>query len=972
MNQIWSTKLATWLQGPTEKSLCLLHDKTGKRWQILPNLAAEMGIESAELIQTAECYTSAADLPHFPWEKDGQSWAKWAQVDYAEKALLKHPLTGDDIRIDGLNVFGSDTMKNLTEEHFRGLIIPAENGKPDLKKTMLNYWRFGPVSPHPQLEQLWPNIPVDTRIPDHSLWAHLDLTSAFAGAMAADHENTPALLSVSFGPVQGFIAEARSVSDLWAGSHLLARITWEGLQIVCDQFGPDAVIFPNLLGVPLVDLWIHDQRATDKNTQDRLEKMDWFRKTSDANPLFVATLPNRFLAIVPADQIKNIAGMIQSKVREFVSEQGKTAVKTILDAVDENQHDLPCYEQLKEQLAGFPEMYWAAVPLSLTSSMDQGDNNELKHVISNFYPQDNNTGFLDDNLWGILQQGFTIDGETFIQPNPGMLYPVMYELLNRVATAAKSVRTFKQLTQNGFRSSLNGEREWLTTDRKQLLIPPGSRNNTLWSKLAEKRKSWVKQGEHLDALNTLKRMWPTLFAEQVKKKIGSNVQRYNVSTHTMALAVSLERWLNNPQDIPVKLRNLLDSVRKDQDRYTALPQRLIKTVDQCDHPDATLLCRYLPSAMDWLKEQENGEAAGMLPDVDAVIKKLLGAKPETYYAMLLMDGDRMGAWISGSEDHYQTTFESVWHPGPLQDKEFIRVKDENPSLKTYLNEKRPTSPFRHRAISEALNNFSVRIVRFVVEECFKGKIIYTGGDDLMAFLSVDDLLPAMTMLRYLYSGESVPIWITENLDDSILERFESRNGYLQLDDQLLLTMGKKAHTSCGAVVAHHQAPLGHVLQQLREAEGTAKTGGGRNAFSLRIIKRAGGSISLTDKWYHSQNGHTAPELLFRLLTILASPGVSRRAVYHSVNWLKDIPTKPDVELLKTNLWYQFVQQTTDKSLKLHTQKIAVELAEYVTQHPGKDSLKKLQRLLTVAEFLARGTHYNPRPLNTIKKEEGQT
>ena len=57
-------------------------------------------------------------------------------------------------------------------------------------------------------------LPADTRVPDHTIWQHLDLTAAFATALQAG-EGNPALLTVSFGPVQEFIAQARTTSDLW-------------------------------------------------------------------------------------------------------------------------------------------------------------------------------------------------------------------------------------------------------------------------------------------------------------------------------------------------------------------------------------------------------------------------------------------------------------------------------------------------------------------------------------------------------------------------------------------------------------------------------------------------------------------------------------------------------------------------------------------------------------------------------------
>src|SRR5690606_19650062 len=100
-------------------------------------------------------------------------------------------------------------------------------------------------------------LPADTRTPDHSIWSHLDMVSALAGAM---HDgDRPALVAVSFGPVQGFIAQGRSISDLWAGSHLLSSLAWEGMRTVCESLGPDAILFPQLRGVAIVDRWFYQQ-----------------------------------------------------------------------------------------------------------------------------------------------------------------------------------------------------------------------------------------------------------------------------------------------------------------------------------------------------------------------------------------------------------------------------------------------------------------------------------------------------------------------------------------------------------------------------------------------------------------------------------------------------------------------------------------------------------------------------------------
>src|SRR5690606_19566250 len=73
-------------------------------------------------------------------------------------------------------------------------------------------------------------------------------------------------------------------------------------------------------------------------------------------------------------------------------------------------------------------------------------------------------------------------------------------------------------------------------------------------------------------------------------------------------------------------------------------------------------------------------------------------------------------------------------------------------LKEFLQADRPNSPARHASISAALNDFSLYLARYVVEDLFKGKLIYAGGDDVLAMISIDDLLGAMLMLRLAYSG----------------------------------------------------------------------------------------------------------------------------------------------------------------------------------------------------------------------------
>lgn len=82
-----------------------------------------------------------------------------------------------------------------------------------------------------------------------------------------------AMLSFSIGPVQSFIATARSTRDLWTGSWLLSHLTRQAIGAV----GEDTVVFPKL-------------------------------GESDSDS--AACLPNVFLALVPHDQANDLASKV--------------------------------------------------------------------------------------------------------------------------------------------------------------------------------------------------------------------------------------------------------------------------------------------------------------------------------------------------------------------------------------------------------------------------------------------------------------------------------------------------------------------------------------------------------------------------------------------------------------------------------------------------------------------------------------
>lgn len=937
---LWRTKLHARLHDPAEKALILMRKPEGHesgtvrelRNQVLgsPNVPAELN----PLLDRADQWASAADRPQFPRKSGEQKYPPWAQTRFTEQPVLVHPLSGVELNIGReagkLNEVEVADIERFSAEHFTSLIV-RDNGAVDIYKTLLAFWRFGPEldSEHDTLNlgALWRLLPADTRTPDHTIWQHLDLASAFAGA----GEN-PALLTITFGPIQDFIAAGRSQSDLWAGSHFLSRIAWAGLKVLCEEMGPDAVLFPQLRGVPVVDAWLAHEAGIG-TAPFAARDAEWLKKGNDANPLFVAALPNKILALVPEARVRELADRVQAAMREFVMYTGEAALRRILREVDENPDNagLPCHTQIKTQLQHFPDVYWAAAPWSLIQqNADKTLNVErLRELLIHFHGT--RAGFLGGEAWQALSKNLDLGDGWFYKANPGTLYPALYDLADKMLAAAKCLRSFDQSRHEGWRCSLAGDVEWLTTDVRwfqeqpehqqcELFLTPNQRTNagTLWTRLAMKRPSWVKKGEHLGALAAIKRLWPTLFSEQVTDWLGSDkarADRFVVSSHTMALATSLKK-LPQLDGLPTWLQGV---------ETVSLPSKLVKAFRNNDARLDT--AKRVPAYLDRARDADNRET------MENNVKKLLGGSLERYYGLILMDGDQMGAWLAGEKS---STYNRIWHP---QIRTAVERKfGDNPALKAYCDAQRAVSPAYHLSISGALNDFAVGLARYLVEDAHTGKLIYAGGDDLMATVAVDELLPLMQALRAGYSGNPHKI-----------EGVTLKNGHANLKGRLLRLMGETATASVGAVIAHQMMPLSSVLRELRAAQKCAKNEGGRDAFSLTVIKRSGGALHLTAKWQIG-DGFQPAVLLERLRGFLAEPSVSRRAVFNITRFLHELPEGiPD--MVKALLAYQFERQSNKITYQHHD---IASLSAALAALYGND-LKGLFNFLSVAEFLARET-----------------
>jgi CRISPR-associated protein Cmr2 len=1129
--QVWQAKLAAWLHDPPEKALILSRTKEGHEGGTVARLyeycfgSEQLGPRLRAAAHLADTWAAAADRPQWLRPKEDKHFGQGIRFWSRSGAELVHPLSGDRYHLPDLYVDSAGRIVHAAGEKMQEMLqrvgesddpeaaiavegaepllcpedllnepVPAELGKEEgntanlLRRAVLTLWRFGPVSDPKELKlgTVWRLLPADSRVPDHSIWEHLGLASAFAGARAADKDGNPALLVVTLGPVQGFIEQARSTSDLWAGSHLLSCLAWEAMKVVVERYGPDAVIFPNLWGVPLVDVWLREQGVVFP-AKDDPRRPAWLDSPTDSNPLFSPCLPNRFVALVSADRAQELGQQVQEHVRQWVRKEVEATAEELCGLAEVKLTN-DARAQIAAQLADFPEVYWVAVPFAPLVDWQRTEGRhgpvervtawtQLEELLGCFYPGGQRPGFFASQLWKLLEPkaGSTMelelhgaDAPLVYTPNPGVLYTALRELGDRTVAAVKATRTFAQTRQEGYRCTVCGEREWLrgpgdneppekergkASPLRTFELPRGQRGDTLWTKLASSNQVPLRAGEHLCALCAWKRLWPRRFAvaaqqwAELPKQEGEEekIRRYVVSTHTMAIAADLAdlppRKGPKEADRDFKVRQKafdeLCALAKDAAGCAVLPKKLADELAQKKDEQVCLLARRLP---EMLEKEENdtdeqtgkpqAHPTGQRAHVAALWRQAVGHTPEAYYGLILMDGDGMGRWLSG--DHkLMLRLEELWHPELVQALA-RRYPGADEPLRQLLESPRPSSPAYHAALSGAMNAFALRVARWVVEELFYGRLIYSGGDDVLAMVTVDDLLPCLFALRCAFSG-IVPAGEKEGVEE-LYRHMGSRlgdidKGYVRLHNRLYRMLGGRMTASAGAVVAHHTAPLQAVLRRLREAEKTAKANG-RNSFAVVVSKRGGGESTyvaswgfggtmardgqpaeadlavlrdvpyVPDRWADATAGLITPiGALLRLRNTLALPFVSRRAVYHTLEWLQHMPSAPAPdgeadyrEMLVAPLAWQLERQGVNAAkyrkegyahLLPKDGEPARRLAEALVDvglrqcRPYGESAmwrsvpEHLHNLLITAEFLARqGRAPEPQPAATPATTEG--
>jgi CRISPR-associated protein Cmr2 len=285
-------------------------------------------------------------------------------------------------------------------------------------------------------------------------------------------------------------------------------------------------------------------------------------------------------------------------------------------------------------------------------------------------------------------------------------------------------------------------------------------------------------------------------------------------------------------------------------------------------------------------QQLAGKAQATLSHLIEAMHDLELPSPHPYLAVLALDGDHMGALLSWCE-----------------------------------------TPEEHRRISEALVRYARITVPEIVESRYAGRVIYAGGDDVLALLPVGHVLQAANDLRR---------ELTEALKGADID-------------------GQTA--SAGVAIIHHGHALENGLQSARRAEYRAKETYGRNALVVDLIRRSGERVEVGLHWDY---GSQIPSALSSVLTVqnaLTDQRLSGRFVYElreEAPALAGVYRSQESEIrrLLTRHWLRVRQPDNREQIDEEVTALARDLAALA--RVGGGGIEALAEWMLVARFFAQG------------------
>ena len=839
---------------------------------------------------------------------------------------VTHPLGNAPIRLRlpfGVEKVERDTIDELallqqdTAEQF----APDDIGSAEeLKHTFFRLWRrFREEVLRKDPGSLWEFMPADSRCPDHSIWEHNRVASALSFVkkeLAALDQKDPAypwLLSFGLRPVQEFLKQARKGQDLWTGSMLIAELSWAAIEKVITHYGPDCIVYPDLRGNPRADIWLYS------NVKSAFPGSDSTVSTR------AAVIPHTFIAILPRGSDKSNHLWPIERLAENACKAVKKRWQDLADDVEKwmegttSRAFSPAWNKLWEYgKDNCPlEPTWVAIPWPVIEGQNQyyfpggalpaQDQEQIKR------PDEHDArvikkreGLLGKWMPGYVWKQYEYELSVFARTNEKLLlysgyaYAPSHHKLKTIHDLRKRMITLPEPSppEVSYEKCTICRIRGAISDYK---VKTGDKSEDIRKGIREFWKSRELDPEEKGS----ERLCPVCSAKRFLVRSGS--QEFNQVWVGAGHSIDDERDHDGklrtpfPSTVVIAAQEYLEGLAEHYDGFSIFLDSIVKLHGQLDIQRSSFT-RTLPRlaaavkkelrAKDFLMldpqlalfpemvESQIQSKAGDDPGKREIWKELLkqiqelrkradkkfNGPPKTQVAILVMDGDRMGKLLLGDPQKIKARWQDVIHPDiveKIRNSEYFR----HTGWPELLRLRRMGGPSLQAFISRALADFAHHIVPWVVEQEFSGRLIYAGGDDLLALAPAHEALKIAARLQELFSAywivdrqpDTRPwSWLDKDADipwgsdrDKARERFQVLDSeeYKDMEGRLLPMLGGGNSLSAGIMCGHFKTRMGLLLEGARTMLGVfAKEKAGRGAAGLGHFSRSGPKTRFAAKW----------------------------------------------------------------------------------------------------------------------------
>ncbi len=739
-------------------------------------------------------------------------------------------------------------------------------------------------------------MPTATILPDASVWSHASLTAALAGALTGYQRpsqpeptaSRPCLVTFSFTPVQELIKASRKMRDFWAGSwvlhYLSAKICWK----LAQKYGPDSLIYPSLYQQPLIDHWLLRKWQGFK---------PWVTQPSD-RALLTAGFPNVIVAVLPQGEVQKAMQTARQTLLDEWSRHHKDGHPSIGQLVFQELNRRDWVRELPENsktwrgwLDAQWQTYWTALPVG---NKDHDLTNQALLASQAAQLQDwldplNQACQLENEPNKPPKKLFLPEETEFIRAvyqndpsisvNVGSWWPYIFDQLRFAAGSVKSSRVWQLPTAFLPRSTISGIGSVVYPHPEQRHITEGD-TGKYW----EKDAGLFDGIEELNATETVKRV---LHRVVLRSLFPKEQKRWNerLPEFYPDLTSGVAGWLRHH---PENTDYYLKACQGIQTNFKWTTQS-----QEGDEPPATQpwgipwVARYHPNWPNprllnagWLiddfhptpangdksftrNDQKQKKREKVLEVADKIAEYFTpGNNPTDWYVLAAGDGDGMSKWLNGEQlkayQDYMPVLPSPPHPSDSQAQAIYQAFNKLKTLQKRMG------PATHNALSRALLDFSNLLVPYLTEQRYAGRLIYSGGDDVLAYTNLWEWDSWLWDIRQCFRGAKDPsfdptdqfknegdYWKWDSGDPPKDER-----GQPLLPKRPLFTMGHQATLSFGIVIAHHSVPLAIALENLWSAEASAKQYKHqqykKDAVQVRVLFGSGNVLKATSKFETSE------------------------------------------------------------------------------------------------------------------------